>query len=50
MIKNGRVEAGKTPSERSSGKSELVKNGQALKKGEPPVKDFEDLDVPLDDE
>ena len=36
MIKNGRVETGKTPSEISGKPSETIKNGQAVLKNEKP--------------
>lgn len=36
MIKNGKVEAGKTPSEISGKTSETIKNGQAVLKHEKP--------------
>lgn len=48
MVKDGRVVCGKTPSEYGTGKSERVKQGQALRKNEHPVKNLEDLEVPLD--
>lgn len=50
FVKNGRIEPGKTPSERQTGTGEIVKRGQALRKGEAPVKDLKDLEVPLGDE
>ena len=48
FVKTGVVTPGETPSERSGGSSELIKKGQALKKGEKPVQDVRDLDIPLD--
>ena len=49
MIKNGKVEAGKTPSEFSGKKSELVKRGVAVRKDEKPPKIERDLNIPMDD-
>ena len=49
FVKTGRVEAGKTPSERSLKKSDMVKNGQALCEDERPVKDLSELEMPTDE-
>jgi hypothetical protein len=39
MIKNARIEEGKTPSLQSGKRSEMVKEGQALAPGEKPEPD-----------
>ena len=49
MIKNGKVEAGKTPSEVSGRRSQVIKEGSALRKDEkPPEKNIESLKIPND--
>jgi hypothetical protein len=50
MTKTGKVEAGVTPSERSGERSTRIKQGQALKEKEKPVKTLpvNSNDIPLD--
>jgi hypothetical protein len=50
FVKTGVVIPGETPSERSGGPSEHIKKGQALKRGEEPVKDISKLEIPLADD
>ncbi len=46
MIKNARIEEGKTPSLQSGKRSEMVKEGQALARGEKPEVDERHVQVP----
>lgn len=49
MIKNGRVEVGKTPSEVSGKKSETIKKGSAVRIDENVKKTEKDLKIPIND-
>ena len=49
MIKHGAVQAGKTPSEVSGRRSEIIKQGAAIRRDEkPPVSRIEDVRIPIE--
>jgi hypothetical protein len=48
MVKDGKVRAGKTPSEFTGKKSASVRNGVAVAKEDPYPKSEKDLVIPLD--